>query len=451
MANGSSDLQFERPDGLASSNGTWAGTYANINEVTPIDATFLASPSSPTTANYYEVSLADVSPPHVTTGTVVRYRYAKSGNNSGKTINLTVELRQGATLIATATHPNIPGVSGSGWQPATITLTAGQAALITNVADLRLRFRPSSSGGGQPREAQISWAEVQLPATVDPATLFSYGYDRLSRLTSVTGADGPRSYTHDPPGNRLTKVAGATTAYAYDRADRLLTAGATAVTVNAVGNITARGTDTFAYDQANRLTSATVAGVTETYTYDGDGVRFSRQVGAGPRHPLRQRSSTPGCRSRSTTAPASTSGATASPTPCPARRLEVYHADRLGSVRAITDATGAVTATYRTDEFGLPTATTGTTTQPFTFTGEPRDATGLTYLRARYYDPTLGRFMSRDRGQDFLGSPGSLNSYVYVESNPTTSRDPSGRVAPAVAIDASCPAHARRRSESVLP
>lgn len=76
--------------------------------------------------------------------------------------------------------------------------------------------------------------------------------------------------------------------------------------------------------------------------------------------------------------------------------IEVYQTDRLGSVRAITDAAGAVTATYRTDEFGIPTASTGTSSQPFTFTGEPHDATGLTFLRARYYDPSLGRFMSRD-------------------------------------------------------
>jgi len=56
----------------------------------------------------------------------------------------------------------------------------------------------------------------------------------------------------------------------------------TAISVNATGATTARGSDTFAYDQANRLMTATVAGVTETYVYDGDGVRFSRRVGAGP-------------------------------------------------------------------------------------------------------------------------------------------------------------------------
>jgi uncharacterized protein RhaS with RHS repeats len=59
--------------------------------------------------------------------------------------------------------------------------------------------------------------------------------------------------------------------------------------------------------------------------------------------------------------------------------IEVYHADRLGSVRALTDAAGAVVATYRTDEWGMPTATTGSSNQPFGFTGEPADSTGLTY------------------------------------------------------------------------
>ena len=52
--------------------------------------------------------------------------------------------------------------------------------------------------------------------------------------------------------------------------------------------------------------------------------------------------------------------------------LEVYQTDRLGSVHAITAAAGVVTATYRTDEFGVPTATTGSSTQPFPARGRPR-------------------------------------------------------------------------------
>ncbi|MDQ3690829.1 MAG: DUF6531 domain-containing protein, partial [Chloroflexota bacterium] len=261
LANGSLAAQFARPDGLSTSNGTWTGTFADIGETPADDATFLVSPAGPTSANIYEVSLGNVEAPHTRTGIVVRYRYAKSGNNSGKTTNLTVELRQGATVIASKAHPNIPGVDGSGWQAGSFTLTTAQANAITDFADLRLRFVPSSSGGGQSRKAQISWAEVELPSSGDPSTLVTYSYDRLYRLTGAQDASGTRSYTYDPVGNRLT--AGATTS-AYDRADRMTSAGSTSITVDANGNLTAKGADTFAFDQANRLTTATVAGASET-------------------------------------------------------------------------------------------------------------------------------------------------------------------------------------------
>lgn len=425
VANGSLVPQFARPDGLASSNGSWTGTFASINEVVANDTTFIASPTSPTTSHFYEVTLTNVAPPFVTTGTTFRYRYAKSGNNSGKTINLTVELRQGTTVIASQTHTNIPGVTGSGWQQGNVTLTPAQAALVTNVADLRLRFRPSSTGGGQGREAQISWAEVQLPASGNPATQFTYGYDRLYRLTSVTGADGPRSYTYDPAGNRLTKVAGPSTAFSYDRADRILSAGATAVTVDANGNTTAKGADTFGFDQANRMTAATVSGASEAYSYDGDGTRFSRQVAANPamRYVSDVAAGLPttiddGARKYvyGLGLEYAVSGSV----------IETYHTDRLGSVRALTNAAGTVTATYRSDEWGVSTASTGGSTQPLGFTGEPRDGTGLTYLRARYYDPGMGRFASRDTWPGSDAVPQSLNRFGYVTSNPVTHADPSG-------------------------
>ena len=64
----------------------------------------------------------------------------------------------------------------------------------------------------------------------------------------------------------------------------------------------------------------------------------------------------------------------------------VYHADGLGSVRALTDAAGVLTKSYETDEFGIPGASAGTGDQPFGYTGEMRDAeTGFLNLRARMY------------------------------------------------------------------
>lgn len=243
---------------------------------------------------------------------------------------------------------------------------------------------------------------------------------------SPTQRDAPQtSYSYDPVGNRLTQVRGSTTSYAYDRADRITAAGATTITVNANGNTTAKGAESFTYNQPNRLKTATVGGATETYVYDGDGVRFSRQVGAGS--PIRYVSDID--RGLPVTIDDGTRKyvyglgivyAVAGST------IEVYHPDRLGSVRAITDAAGAVTATYRTDEWGNPTTSTGSSTQPFRFTGESQDATGLVYLRARYYDPTLGRLVSRDRWPGSKRSPQSLNRFAYAQNNSTTRNDPSG-------------------------
>lgn len=116
--------------------------------------------------------------------------------------------------------------------------------------------------------------------------------------------------------------------------------------------------------------------------------------------------------------------------------LEVYHADRLGSVRELTDATGAVIATYRTDEWGIPTQVTGTSGQPFRFTGEPFDGTGLLHLRARYYDPGHGRFMSRDTWPGSMASPQTLNRYAYATGYPSTLTDPSGHCAVDTVFDA---------------
>jgi RHS repeat-associated protein len=109
-----------------------------------------------------------------------------------------------------------------------------------------------------------------------------------------------------------------------------------------------------------------------------------------------------------------------------AGNLQVYHTDGLGSIRASTNGAGAVTQTYTTDAFGVPTQTQGTSAQPFQFTGQQHDGTGLYYLRARMYDPTLGRFLSRDPLVGSPLSPLSLNRYSYALNNPLALADPSG-------------------------
>ncbi len=116
-----------------------------------------------------------------------------------------------------------------------------------------------------------------------------------------------------------------------------------------------------------------------------------------------------------------------------------YHADGLGSARAVTDAAGAVVRLEQTDEFGAPTATAGTRTQPFGYTGAPVDpSSGLVDLRARLYDPPSGRFLTRDGFPGYADLPLSLNRYSYVLNDPATLTDPSGEfpILPAVVCGA---------------
>jgi RHS repeat-associated protein len=105
----------------------------------------------------------------------------------------------------------------------------------------------------------------------------------------------------------------------------------------------------------------------------------------------------------------------------------VYHADGLGSVRALTDAAGLVTDTYVTDPYGVPGTGAGSSTQPFGYTGEQRDGeTGFMHLRARGYDPATGRFLQRDPVAGAAQIPSTLNRYAYVLNNPVNYTDPSG-------------------------
>lgn len=101
--------------------------------------------------------------------------------------------------------------------------------------------------------------------------------------------------------------------------------------------------------------------------------------------------------------------------------------DGLGSVIGLTDALGQVIASYDYDEFGRIKSETGNSTNPFKYTGEFYDSeTGFLYLRAKYYDASIGRFITKDTYKGQLNNPISLNHYTYVENNPLTKTDPSG-------------------------
>jgi len=105
-----------------------------------------------------------------------------------------------------------------------------------------------------------------------------------------------------------------------------------------------------------------------------------------------------------------------------------YHYDGTGHVRAITDSTGAVVERYDYDAFGALRNTPTGLSNDRRFTAEQFDAeTAYTFLRARYYDPALGRFISKDSFKGVKNDPQTLNRYVYTANNPVNRTDPSGK------------------------
>jgi RHS repeat-associated protein len=312
----------------------------------------------------------------------------------------------------------------------------------------------------------------------------TYSYDNLYRLTSVDYASYPdQTYSYDPMGNRTQLVEGATTTgYTYDDADRLLTAGSITFEFDANGNQVREGNRTFTYDRENRLiqvadwTSAPdgtcadtnwdgtvnsgdllaiansfgtrggmagydpvidprqdgainsgdlllVAGklleqchVVDASAYNGDGLRvYQSENGTTRRFTWDVAAELPMILQESSGTTyeyglelilEETSGV-----------ATYHHQDGLGSTVMTTDATGAAVGTYAYDVFGAARACSPS----FGFAGEQGDASGLVYLRARYYEPELGRLVTADpRGRE------SGNPYPYADSNPALLTDPTG-------------------------
>lgn len=105
-------------------------------------------------------------------------------------------------------------------------------------------------------------------------------------------------------------------------------------------------------------------------------------------------------------------------------RAEVtyIHHDQYGSTRLLTDTLGNVAGSYSFDPYGYTTAHSGADTTTLLFNGQYRDSeTGNYYLRARYYDPTSGQFLTRDPLEAETRAP-----YSYAGSDPLDNSDSSG-------------------------
>lgn len=276
-------------------------------------------------------------------------------------------------------------------------------------------------------------------ATATATRTIRYAYDALGRLLSATPSDGPAiTFSYDALGNRTGQQVGADTqTYGYDDAGRLVRAGDVTLRYDAAGRLIAREdgtgrTTTYRWNALQQLVEVRTPEHTIRYAYDGAGHRIRREVDgrsigyvtdtlAAAPQVLAERDDT------------GTTDYLFAPGRLGRRdaqgRAVWLLEDRLGSSRCVVDARGTLLARYDYSPFGLPLRAAGDEQTEFLFAGEQWDAeAGLYYLRARYYDPALGRFISEDPLPlaASLARPQGLNRYAYAEGDPVNRVDPLG-------------------------
>jgi RHS repeat-associated protein len=192
-------------------------------------------------------------------------------------------------------------------------------------------------------------------------------------------------------------------------------------------------TTTYTYDTENRLTQlASGSNTIGSYAYDGAGNRIGKTAGGVTTvYTLDLASSLPQVL-------AETAGSAVTSYAYAGAPLELdqsgttywYLSDTLGSVRLVTDSVGASPATYAYSAFGSTRTSSGTLANEVRFSGERTDTeSGLEFLRARTYDPSVGTFLQRDTWGITATNSQSIDAYAYTENDPTDRVDPSGHSA----------------------
>jgi len=259
----------------------------------------------------------------------------------------------------------------------------------------------------------------------------NYTYDKIYELTQVMqGTNTTESYSYDPVGNRLSSLG--VSSYTNNTSNELTSDSNASYAYDSDGNTTSKtdstGTTNYSWDFENRLTQVTLPGTSGTvsfkydpfgrriekttssttsiYAYDGYGLIETVNAAGGVVARYAQGQNIDESLAESS------AGATS-----------FYEQDGLGSVTSLTNSAGAVAQTYTYDSFGKLANSSGTLTNPFQYTGREFDSEpGLYYYRARYYDQTVGRFISEDPVRFKAGT----NFYRYVENNPARFTDPTG-------------------------
>ncbi|EFM08672.1 YD repeat protein [Paenibacillus curdlanolyticus YK9] len=248
-------------------------------------------------------------------------------------------------------------------------------------------------------------ANGNIKSKTENGTTNNFGYDELSRIK--TSSQYNETYTYDARGNRASMSTNhpferpdQTTA--FDKRDRL-----TSVTTASGSNVTYR------YNGDGQLWERTENGQTTRYYWDGDQIEAEATVVSGVATFKARYIRGQGLIAREDT-----------------QTKAYYVANGHGDVTDLMDRSGMTRLNqYSYDIFGNIASQTESIAQPFKYAGEMQDSTTtLQYLRARWYDPSVGRFMSEDTYEGQIKNPLTLNLYTYVSNNPLRYTDPTGHL-----------------------
>ncbi|WP_415909196.1 RHS repeat-associated core domain-containing protein [Oleiharenicola sp. Vm1] len=250
------------------------------------------------------------------------------------------------------------------------------------------------------------------------------------------------TFDYDAAGNRTSwNENGTTTTYAAANALNQYTtitgpSGGAIAHNDGRGNVTTWGGQSFTYDADNRLITASATGLTLSFAYDPDGrlVKVTKNGTSEYRYYDGAQ-----CFLRFDSVGNITDWTVWGPTPDEviARQTggawQYYHQDQINSVYAVTSAAGLVLERYLYDPFGAPAIydanwygrAATVIGNPWLFTGQEwRDDLQLSNYKARWYQPTLGRFLQTD---PVRFDAGDVNLYRYCGNDPLNKNDPEGK------------------------
>lgn len=204
----------------------------------------------------------------------------------------------------------------------------------------------------------------------------------------------------------------------YDAANELTQWGATVLTYDSNGNLANGGASTYGWDARNQLSSMG-GSANGSFGYDAFGRRIGRNSTSFLFDGLNSVQELAG---GSPTANVLAGGIDENFLRSDISGTWNFLTDALGSTNALADSTGTLQTRYTFEPFGNTTLTGAAEANSAQYIGRESDGNGLYYYRARYYSPSLQRFVSEDP----TGFGGGINVYAYALDNPVSFTDPMG-------------------------